>query len=240
MIRCHLAVLAVLFCVTTPGWSDATMKTHSNRKSTPIWNICVVPAEATLTRVGMKGGASRTKESQEWAEKLEAAVKHAITEAGAKVAGDLSTGEQQGDDAARQSVLRLRQKYKSIGVLLRKKPGGVEKGRYTLGDEIALLPCAREADSIAFVDAGGVSSTNGRKAFDVLAGGLTGLLMAQARYDIWVALVDAKTGQVTACVHAIASGGKTEMDPEEVLSKSLAGELKKVHVGWEQPHTPPK
>ena len=60
------------------------------------------------------------------------------------------------------------------------------------------VPCAAQADSVAFVNAQGTASTGGRKAFDILVGGPTGILMAQARYDIWLALVDAKSGLVTA------------------------------------------
>lgn len=144
------------------------------------------------------------------------------------------------DDAARQSVVRLKQEYDGIFAQLRKKPGGVEKGRYTLGDEVALVPCAGQSDSLAFVDAQGRSSTDGKRTFDVLAGGLPAMLMAQARYDIWIALVDAKSGLVTAFVHEIATGSKVELDPDETLSKDLADGFRSVHVGWVRPNLPSK
>ncbi len=44
---------------------------------------------------------------------------------------------------------------------------GVEKGRYTLGDEVVLAPCAGQAESLAFVNGQGVLPTSGRKAFSV-------------------------------------------------------------------------
>ena len=71
--------------------------------------------------------------------------------------------------------MRLKQKYASIALQLRNKPGGVERERYTLGDEVALVPCAAQADSVAFVNAQGSASTGPRKA-----------------------LVEAKSGLVTA------------------------------------------
>lgn len=236
----HLPLIAVLFCVASPGWSEITMQIFSNPKSGPIWNVCVTPADTQLRRIGMKGGESLSKESGEWAERLDAAVKHAIVEAGAKVAGDLSPGRLQRDEEVRQAVVRLRQKYESLAKQLLKKPGGVKKGRYTLGDEIALLPCAGRADAIAFVDGQGVSSTAGRKAFNILVGGVPGMFLTQARYDIWVTLAEARGGLVVGFVHGVASNGKTETDPEGAVSQALAGELQKAHVGWVRPAQPAK
>jgi len=240
MNRRNPAAIALLVCIASPAWSAIATKTNSNPRSTPIWNICVLPADATLTRIGLKGGESLPKESEEWAERLDNTLKHAIEEAGGKVTGDVSVDQLQRDDEARQSVVRLKQKFASISVQLRKKPGGVEKGRYSLGDEVALVPCARQADSLAFVNAHGTASTGGRKAFNVLVSGAAGYLMARARYDIWIALVDAKNGQVTAFVHEIATGGTTETDPDDTMRKALASGLKRVQVGWVRPQLPSK
>jgi hypothetical protein len=234
------SLISVFLCLAGPGWSETTITTVSNPKNGPIWNICVTAADAHLTRLGMKGGESLSKESGDWAEKLDAVVKHAIVKAGAKVAGDLSADRLQQDEEMRQAVVRLRQKYESIAVQLLKKPGGVEKGRYTLGDEIALLPCAGQADVIAFVDGQGRSSTGGKKAFNVLVGGVPAMLMPQARNDIWIALADSGSGLVIAFVHGIASDGKTEADPESIFSQPLASGLQKAHVGWVRPPPPAK
>lgn len=229
------AVLALLVCGSGPAWSATTIKTVSIANAGPIWNVCILPPEATLARVGMKGGASLTKESQEWAEKLAGAFQHAVTEAGGKAIGNLSTGDLLRDDDARQSVVRLQRKYDEISVQLRKKPGGVAKGRYTLGDEIALLPCAGHSDSVSFVQAQGVSSTNGRKAFEIVVSPASGLLSPKARFDFWIALVDAKSGQVAAFVHETATDGKIEADPDGTMAHDLAQGLQQVHVGWVRP-----
>ena len=233
----YSALIPVFFCLAAPGWSEATMKTASNPKNGPIFNICPTPADTRMTRVGMKGGENLSKESAEWAQKLDAAVKHAIERAGAKGAGDLSTNRLQRDEEMRQVVVRLRQKYENIAVQLLKKPGGVEKGRYTLGDEVALLPCAGQADAIAFVDGQGVSYTGGKKAFSVLVGGVPGMFMAQVRFDIWISLADARSGLVIGFVHGIASEARAGTDPEGSLSEPLAAALQKIHVGWVRPPT---
>lgn len=235
MTRLRPSFIPVLLCLAAPGWSEVTVNTHSNPKNGPIWNVCVTPADARLVRIGMKGGDSQSKESGEWEAKLNAAVKHAIVEAGAKVTGDLSPEHLQGDEEVRQAVLRMRQKYENIAVQLLKKPGRVEKGRYSLGDEIALLPCAGQSDVVAFVDGQGLSYTNGKKAFTVLVGGMPGMFMTQRHYDVWVSLADAKSGLITAFVHGIATDEKAETDPEGAITQDLALGLQKAHVGWVRP-----
>jgi hypothetical protein len=188
-----------------------------------------------VARVGMKGGSNLQKESDEWAARLDVVVGRAIVRAGGTVAGDLSTRTSQPDEETRQAADRLRKKYDTVAVQLLKKPGGVEKNRYTLGDEVALLPCARQADALAFLDGRILLQTPGRKAFDVLAANVGGILAAQSRYDVWLSLVDAKTGQIVAFIHEAGAEGKTDAERDDSLSRALASQLQRVHVGWVRP-----
>ena len=103
-------------------------------------------------------------------------------------------------------------------MLLNRKPGDVRKGRYTLGDEVAELPCSASADSLLFIGAKGLLQTGGRKGFSVLIGGSAGILMAQARYSVSIAFVDAGTGDVTAFTRISFLGGKAGHDPRTVLT----------------------
>ena len=228
----RLLLAAVVACIASPGFGAITAR--FNRKAGAIRKVCVLPVDAELTRVGMKGGASLQKESEEWAEKLQSTLKRAISDAGGDVTG-VTLEDLQHDDDARQSVVRLRQKYAGIARLMRRKPGGVKTGRYTLGDEVSLVPCAGQADALAFVDATGLLQSGGRKAFDVLVGGVGGILLAQGRFDLWIALVDAKTGEITALVLDFSFGSRTAKNPEDALTKRLAEQFKKVHVGTTGP-----
>ena len=81
----------------------------------------------------------------------------------------------------------------------------------------------------------GVSSTNGRKAFEIVVSPASGLLSPKARFDFWIALVDAKSGQVAAFVHETATDGKIEADPDGTMAHDLAQGLQQVHVGWVRP-----
>src|SRR5262249_24683102 len=107
---------------------------YTETKASPVKSVCVLPAEARMTRVGMKGGEGLVERSDEWADKLTTALQHAVAEAGGE---SISPGEDQS-----QVVLTLRQKYEGVSTQMRKKRSDVKKGRFTLGDEIALLPCA--------------------------------------------------------------------------------------------------
>lgn len=228
-----LALIAALAGMAIPAWPDILR--YSDPKAGAIQKVCVLPAEATLTRVGMKGGERLSKESDEWAVKLNATLKHAIAAAGGQVTGDLSPNALEGDDEARQSVVQVKQKYRSVSIQMRKKPNGVKAGRYSLGDEVSLVPCAGEADSLAFLDAAGMLQSGGRKAFDILIGGAGGIFLTFGRYNIWIAMVDARTGKVKALLRDTDFGGKTGSDPEAALTKRLTDHLKKLHVGASQP-----
>ena len=118
---------------------------------------------------------------------------------------------------------------------LSKKPGNVEKGRYTLTDEVALLPCSADSDSLIFMDAAATLQTGSRKAFSFVIGGAAGIVMAQAGYRIWIAFADAKRGEITAFTRLTLMGGKAAKDPGAVLSERLAEEFRKLRPAAARP-----
>lgn len=199
--------------------------------ASPTHQVCTMPVEARMMRVGVKGGVHLVEESEVWAAKFESSIRRAIAEAGGEWKTGISTESLKGDEHTRQLVLRIRQKYESISVQMRKKRKDVRKGRYTLGDEIALLPCARDADSIAFVDVEGMVQTGGRKAVSILAGGVFGIAASMSRSRVWISFVDAKSGNIKSLVFVNAMGGKTPKDPEAALNKRLVAAFRRLHVG---------
>jgi hypothetical protein len=182
-------------------------------------------------RVGMKGGEGLSKESDEWAEKLATALRRAIGDAGAELSGDLSSSALTNSEDTRQSVVRLRQAYENISVQMYKKRGDVHKGRYTLGDEVSILPCAGQADSLAFISGAGVMQTGSRKTLSILTGGVFGVFAAMSKYEIWVAFANARTGVVTTLLHVSSMGGKMGKDPEAALNRALVSQFKRLHFG---------
>jgi hypothetical protein len=118
---------------------------------------------------------------------------------------------------------------------LHKKPKEVAKNRYTLGDEVSLPSCAREADSIVLIEAKATTQTGGRKTISLLAGGIWGVLLTMSTYNISIAFADAKTGEIEAFVSSTTLGGKAGKDPDEALRMDLVAQLKAIHFGSPAP-----
>jgi hypothetical protein len=202
---------------------------YSNPKS-HITKVCVLPAEARLTRVGMKGGESLVNESEEWAGKLGTMLRNAVAAAGGESTAEPSPKSEKDNSAMRQAELQIRERYQSVSVQMRKKRRDIEKGRFTLGDEIAVLPCAAQADSVAFVDGSGILPTKSREAVGILSAPIGGLGLAMSSFQIHIGFADSRTGAITALL-VIRSGGKAGKDPDEALRKVLVSQLKNLHEG---------
>ena len=223
-----LALIIGFAATGAPASINRSVRTKREPNAGPIQSVCLVSLDAQLMRFGMKGAEPMPAETEAWSAKLKDTVMQAASGAGWQVAGDFTDLTTVGEDA-RDSVVKVKRKYDTVAVQLNKKPGKVAKGRYTLGDEVALLPCSANADSLLFVAASGVIKTGGRKAFSVMVwGGLPGAL---ANYSLRIAFVDAKSGEVTALTRINLIGGKLGDDPANVLTKRLTEEFKKTGSG---------
>jgi hypothetical protein len=223
-----LALIIGMAASSAPAAINRRIRTKRDASAGPIQRVCLVSLDAQLIRLGMKGAEPMPKETEEWTPKVKDTVIQAANGAGWKVAGDFTDLSMVGEDA-RDSVVRVKRRYDTIAVQLNKKPGKIAKGRYTLGDEVALLPCSASADSLLFVAASGVMKTGGRQAFSIIVwGGAPGAL---SNYFLRIAFVDAKSGEVTALTRIVLTGGKFGEDPAKVLTKRLMEEFKKTGSG---------
>jgi hypothetical protein len=165
-----------------------------------------------------------SKEADEWTVKMEEVVLALIREAGAETFPAIP--DAQASESAKESLLRVTQKYDTVSAQLHKKPGGVRKGRYTLGDEVALLPCSAKADALLFLHSSGRILTGGKKAFGALVGG-----QAFSIARLYMAFVDARSGEVLAFTKITRGGDKFRKDPESVYRTVLLKDYEKMHVG---------
>ncbi len=207
---------------------STTLNEHFAASKTPVHKICILPVGATLSKVSMKGGEPMTKESEDWRPKVDRMVVDAFSSAGATVVSDYSSDAV--TDAVRQAMVELQQKYSGLLAQMRKRGSEVRKGVASLGDEVALLPCAAEADALIFAGASGSLQTGARKTVQFVAGGLMGF--TSFRSDLWMALVSARSGDVDALGHIELIGSeKFATDPEAAYGKALRRQLAKMHVG---------
>ena len=191
-----------------------------------IRTACMMPAEGRLRKLGMKGTEGMTKESDAWSTTLQTVVESHLKLAGVQVvsatgASDATASE----DELRQLMLRLQEKYDGISAKIEKKPKDIAKSRFTVGDEVALLPCTAKADVLVFAEGNGQVLTGGKAAFGILVAGPSSSMAHLA-----LAMVDAKSGEVMAFVR-MDNNGKFVSDSEKAYGKALDKQFKKMRIG---------
>jgi hypothetical protein len=208
----------------TPGWTFMNPKLAAGEVE--IHKACVMPAEGKLTKLGMKGKEGMSKESDAWSAALQTVVETHLHTSGVEILpSGMSQPELEKNDELRQVVLRLQAKYDSISAQLAKHPKDTRKGRFTVGDEVALLPCTANADTLVYVYGQGQVLTGGKKAFGALIAG-----PSASTASLTLSLVDAKSGDVLAYMH-LSNAEKFVNDSEKAYGKRLDKLFSKMKIG---------
>ena len=228
----RLLSCATLFAVLGAGTAlgVTASKSYTNPKlasgETSVTRVCLMPAEGELNKVGMKGVEGMSKESELWSAQLQGVVETELKDIGVTITSKgMSNADLEDNDELRQTMLQIQQKYNSVATQMERKAKDIKKSRYTLGDEVALLPCSATSDSLAFVHGEGSVLTGGKKAFGALIGG-----QSSSSGTLRITFVDAKSGDVLAYA-LFSNNGKFEHDPQSAYGKKLGKELKKIGIG---------
>ncbi len=176
-----LAFLAtIMFSLSTPtpsaAWSASQQKLRTHKF--PVHSACMMPPAARIVQFGFKGSRDLQQESDLWAATLEAFVETHLKAADIATTpafAALSSGAS--EDNIRQVLLQIDEKFSSISKQLDKKPREIEKSAYTLGDQVAMLPCSATSDLLVFV----------RGSSDIREGSV-----------LMVTMADAKSGEILA------------------------------------------
>lgn len=227
-----LAVIAAAVCSipaqgTTGAWSYEHPKIKSGEFS--IQSACLIPAEGKLSKQGVKGQEGMAKQSDDWSTNLQTLVESHLKSAGVSLLPAMSAGESGASDPElQQLVLQIQQKYDEVAGKLNRKPKDIGKSRYTLGDQVAMLPCAAKSDVLVFVQGEGQVLTGGKKAMGMLFGG-----QSASEATLILTMVDAKTGDVLVFARlANVTGGQQFLDDtEKAYGKSLDKQLTKLKIG---------
>ena len=233
-LLCCIALLIILGTglVLAATYSRSYTNPKLSAGEVSVTKVCVMPAEGELNRVGVKGHEGMAKESEVWSAQLQGVVENHLKEIGVTITSSgMSPTDLEGNDKLRQTVLQVQQKYDTIATQMDRKIKDVKKARYTLGDEVALLPCSANSDALAFVHGQGSVLTGGKKAFGILVGGAS-----QSTASMRVTFVDAKSGDVLAYTFFF-NNGKFTKDSEAAYGKKLGKEFKKIGIG---PNAVPK
>lgn len=168
-------------------------------QAVPVRTVLVLPPGASVAKVGIKGGTPVVEQSNQLEAALRRAANSALQEKGCTVLPDPTSQQPSGSsDELKYSIDDLQKSFDSLLPKLHKKPKDVRHGRFSLGDDVSKVNPNGSTDALVFIRAEGFMSTGGEKTFDVMTGGIAGILIAQDRLSVQAAVVDARTGVVTA------------------------------------------
>jgi hypothetical protein len=157
-----------------------------------VTNIILMPIQAEINKVGMKGPEPMMEESRRVEKEMTPVVVDVLRKLSCSV-DDKALGPEvlASDSELRYIVDDLQKQYDATTIQMVKKSKDVRKGRFSLGDSVAKLPGGEKADALLFVRASGQVLTGGKKAF--------GWLVTGQVFDVVQMLfgvVDARTGEV--------------------------------------------
>lgn len=198
-------------------WPRVNEKLKS--KKVAIRKAVLLPAQVTFNIVGFKGVEGGIPERGRISGSFYLAVAKELSHRGIEVLPNPL--EQAKDDAAKYAIADLQARFDNVEVQVRRKPGSVAKGRFTLGDRVATFEPGAAADTLVFIRGTGRKLTPGGEVIAFAIGGVHGML-PQFRGE--VTFVDAKTGEVLALIRFSSSEDMTEKSDErfsQVLREAL-------------------
>ena len=191
----------------------------------PIHSACMMPPQANLTRIGMKGAEGMSKESESWATALGDMVESHLKSDGIAISSavdPLSSGAS--GDEIRNVISQIQQKFSSVSPLIRKKPGGIGKSAYTLGDQVGMLPCSENSEILVFVQGVGQVVTQGRSTMTLLVGG------PGEDAVLLVTIADAKTGEIVGFIQ-VYPGDASLLDADGAFGQKLYQQFAEMNIG---------
>jgi hypothetical protein len=209
---------------------------HRPVQAGALRKLIVLPAAASVTKLGIKGGSPLVEESRQLEKSLEGAASDVLEAKGCTVLpGPFAAQTQASDEELTYSLADLQKSFDLLHPKMRKKSKDVAQGRFSLGDQVSKANPDGEADALLFIRGQGLLNTGGQKAFDVVAGGLLGILYAEDRMALQAAVVDARTGVVIEYGHHSATGNFLKKD--DAVVKSIRETLS--HFSCAQGNMPP-
>lgn len=235
--RSLLALASVWLALSSASTLHAATWAQKSVKSgkLPIRNACIMPVEAGITKIGVRTSESLTTESDAWAAALQGLLETQFKSMGiaaTSATNPLSSGASAQD--IREAVQQIQQKFDALSQVMNKKPKEIAKNAYTLGDQVAMLPCAATSDVLVFIRGAGAMPTPGRQTM-AFAGGVA----------VWegalvnITLADAKSGQILAMMRfrntddflTYEKGKYVLADEQEAFGNPLLDALADINLG---------
>ena len=187
-----------------------------------ISRLVILPAQVSFVKDGMKGNEPQEKEAAAATPIIEKALAKALTSKNLTVLDSPFTPETlQNDEKLKYALADLQRNYAELHGKIFKNQKDVEKGRFSLGDQVLLLNQDDNIDAFVFVSASGQRKSGGKKALGVV---MLNPLMMIPFYFINIGIADARSGEVLAYTMVLTTfdiGKEDDKKLVEVLTKSL-------------------
>jgi hypothetical protein len=187
-----------LFYILTIAIVCGLCATHGNAqvlntklKKHTIRTVLVLPPRVSLIKYGITGAQGMAEEEGKAADALYVVVRNELELRGVTVLPNPSNREL--SDEAKYMFANAQAKYDSVKAQLRRHPGDVKKGRFTIGDLLAAYPPADGVELVVFVHGSGVVLTAGKQAFGLIVGGPKASMFGGN-----LTFIDPKSGEVLA------------------------------------------
>lgn len=214
-----LAVVLLLFAATAQGAESVFLHPKLKAKEVNVKALVVLPSMVTMTKQGVKGSEGMAKEEDATTDQLTSAVTADLKESGLSAEAPFTEAALNSNNELKYAVADVQKKFDEIAPQLYRKPKDVKKGRFTLGDMVAVLNSKGNTDALVIIRSAGVKITKGK---GMLTGGLVGLAASKnATFTTHVVLVDAKTGDVLFLGIYITSGIPKDKAFEKSFKKIL-------------------
>jgi len=174
-LRLLLILLSAASIFAGDGHYLNSRLTHAQRR---ITTILVLPAQTTVTRFGFRGSGGLWNENDRFEDELTAIVGKELSIRSARVS---ATPLDQLGAEDQSKLAQIQRIYDGIETQILRSPGGIKKGRYTLGDQVATYGPASSFETIFFVRGQGKLK-----------------LLDKGQFTGRLTLVDARSGEVLA------------------------------------------
>jgi hypothetical protein len=190
-------------------------------KETVLHTVIMVPPIVEMAKHGVKGTEGMGAEAMKATDALNVEVVAALQKRGLSVESPFTEEALKDNEELRSAMADAQKRFDEVTEQLYKHEKDVKKGRFSLGDSVAVLNTKGDADALVFVRSHGEEMTKG-KGF--MTGGLIGMAASGTpTYRSRLALVDAKNGDILFFSDYISSN----LPRAKVFDKSL----EKVPVG---------
>ena len=220
--RALVLVIVGIGLVANTAAASEFLHPRLKSKKQVVKSVFIVPARVEITRMGIKGAEPMGKESEELGQQLQALIAGSLKEQGITVNEDAFKAGSAGANDRTYAIADLQTRYDNLSAQLHKKPKDIQKGRFSMGDDVATAGGGTSADALVFVRSQGTVLTGGKKAFGLLVGGPSGNGVVSH-----VTMVDARSGDVLF-MSVFTRGGDFVKNPDKTWTKPLANAFKRI------------